>query len=54
MRLENRWLDKQRELRLIMLGEYGKEMDEQKAQAKMAKYAVQYGEKKQDDEAKVA
>jgi hypothetical protein len=54
MRLENRWLDKQRELRLIMLGEYGKEMDEQKAQAKMAKYAVQYGEKKQDDKAKVA
>lgn len=49
MRLENRWLDKQRELRQIMLGEYGKEMDEQKAQEKMAKYAVQYGEKKDDD-----
>jgi hypothetical protein len=53
MRLENRWLDKQRELRLIMLGEFGKEMAEDKAQAKMAKYAEQYGEKK-DDEPKVA
>jgi hypothetical protein len=36
-----------------MLGEFGKEMDEDKAQAKMAKYAEQYGEKK-DDEPKVA
>ncbi len=54
MRLENRWLDKQRELRLIMLGEYGKEMDEQKAQEKMAKYAVQYVEKKNDDQQAVA
>ncbi len=53
MRLENRWLEKQRELRLIMLGEFGKEMDEDRAQAKMAKYAEQYGDKK-DDEPKVA
>jgi hypothetical protein len=53
MRLENRWLDKQRELRLIMLGEYGKEMSEEKQQQKMAKYEQQYGEKK-DEQPKVA
>lgn len=43
MRLDNRWLDKQRELRQIMLGEFAKEMSEEKQQEKMAKYAKQYG-----------
>ena len=58
IRLENRWLDKQRELRLIMLGEFGKEMSEEKQQEKMAKYAQQYGDQgkgdKKKDEQKVA
>lgn len=42
-RIEDRWMEKQRSLRKLMLGEYVNERSEEEQIAKMAKYKQQYG-----------
>jgi hypothetical protein len=42
-RIQDRWVEKQRSLRKLMLGEYANERSEEEQIAKMAKYKKQYG-----------
>jgi hypothetical protein len=42
-RIQDRWVEKQRSLRKLMLGEYANERSEEEQLAKMAKYKKQYG-----------